>query len=478
MNIEIVWLAYDEEMVKRAWSQFSVKELYNYVINDNFRKRVDPRSMLFHSNQSELLKELETLMKRGAIDISLERYLSNMFYHGEEEFPLESGELKFDYSLISYFTSLRMADDYLMVENFFKKLFAKMGTYGKDEFTFFGIKDMDHFSAILKDIKVEQILDVVEDNKAFDRDPETYVRLVQNYIEFFNYYKNNKLAPFYYNNQTDIGKWGNLIERQNDRSARIVNMAYKKVKKTLKKQPGKHEGDKAKERVTLISKMKHRRRIENLIAGLKDNDSLIRQKAAEYLGTFGRPEDIEHLISALRDNEYKVRQEAARALGEIGDRRALGALMERVLKDESISVITSCAQALSNIGDKKALLTLVEALTQGKYNLAFPIAFYPNLSNNKDAVKLLMSAAENNNISLRRQVAFILGELKSNQSIEKLKKRLNDEDREVQINAIFSLGRIGTREAITTLKKMSAKNIDAELKKHTSRAITGLKAIN
>ncbi len=477
MDIEIVWLAYDSEMVEKAWSQMTVRELYDYLINDYYRKRVDPRSMLFHSEQSLLLRDVETFMKRGAIDISIEQYLGKMFYHGEDEFPLKSGELSFDYRLISYFTSLRMADDYIFVEKFFNQLFIKNNMLHKgEEFSFFTIKSLDEFAVKLRQITVQEILDLVESDGSFEKDPEDYVRLVQNYIEFFNYFENNKLTPFFYNNQTDIKKWHNLIERQNERSSKIVNLAYKKVKKTIKKITPKKEEQPRKDKLTLASKLKQKRRVENLILGLTDFDPLIRQKACEYLGTFGTVEDVDHLLIALRDSESKVRQEAARALGEIGNKRAVFHLMERVLKDESISVVISSAQALSNIGDKKALLTLIEALTQGKYQLAVPIAFYPSLSTNKDACKLLYVAAENNNVDLRRQIAFILGELKTRESIERLSGRLEDEDREVKINAIFSLGRIGTKEAITPLKKISLKSGDEEIKRYTTRAISSVSA--
>jgi HEAT repeat protein len=473
MNIEIVWLAYNKELVEEAWNGMTVKELYQYVLNDRFRKRVDPRSMLFHSKQSDLLEYLEELIKHGAINMTVEEYLSKLFFHGEDQFPLECGELGFDMGLIGYFTSLRMADDYQMVERFFDRLFKKMGVLKQESnFSFFELKNLDSFAIQLSEVKVKDIVELVSDNKDLDKGSDTYVKLVQNYVEFFNYYKNNGLEPFYYNSETDLKKWGNLIDRQNERSARIVNLAYTKVKQTLGKAKSKREMNEEIEDRSLISKFKYKRRIETLIAGLSDPDALIRQKAAEYLGSFGRSEDIEPLIMALNDSESEVRREAARALGEIGDKKAVKALVEKMLGDDSRSVVTSCAQALTNIGDSKAVASMVEAMAKGNFQLAVPIAFYPSIMKNREALTAIIKAARDKNVNLRRQIAFILGEIKTKESVKELVGRLSDEDRDVKINAIYSLGRIASKEALNTLKEFAAKSNDEEIKKSSMRALS------
>jgi len=473
MNIEIVWLAYDSNKVDEAWGKMTVRELHSCLINDNFRKKVDPRSMLFHNKQSNLLNDVETLMMRGAINLKIEEYLSLLFYQGEEEFPIKPGELFFDYSLISYFTSLRMADDYHKVENFFDKLWKKMKIMPESgQFSFFELKDLDKFAENLREVKVQDILEVVESNPSFENQSEPYTRLVQNYIEFFNYYKNNHLTPFFYNSETDIKKWGDLVERQNERSLRIVNLAYKKVKQVLDgAMKAKRKGEVDESKLGLISRFKNRRRLENLIAGLSDSDPLIRQKACEYLGTFGRTEDLPYLLKALNDSEAEVRQEASRALGEIGNKSAVDPLIERVLSDDSPQVVTSSAQALSNIGEKRGALALIERLKKGIYQVAVPIAFFPLLSENKEAMDALLLAFDDKNPELRRQIAFILGSLKTQDSVRRLASHLNDEDKEVKINTICSLGRIGTKDAIDPLKEILDKSGDEEIKRYSKMAL-------
>ena len=76
MNVEIVWQAYDLNKVDRAWREISVRELYREILEDDFRRKVDPRSMLFHKSQFYLLNDLELLMKRGVTI-----YRSNSIWH-------------------------------------------------------------------------------------------------------------------------------------------------------------------------------------------------------------------------------------------------------------------------------------------------------------------------------------------------------------------------------------------------------------
>ena len=70
MTVEIIWQAYDETQVRQAWAEIGITDLYDHVLRDEYRKRVDPRSMLFHRTQQFILDDLAGLMKRGAVDVS------------------------------------------------------------------------------------------------------------------------------------------------------------------------------------------------------------------------------------------------------------------------------------------------------------------------------------------------------------------------------------------------------------------------
>lgn len=234
MSIEIVWLAYDERRVRDAWQTQSIKELYFTVLEDEFRKKVDLRTMLFHKSQYYLLQNLEALMKQGAINLSLDDYMAHLFQNDIQSFPIAKDDVFLDFQLISYFTALRMADNETLVENVFTALFRKLGEIGpQQKFSLHRLKDIERFFDVLGRVTFEQVISIANDSvKQFDSKFtfDDVNRFLRNYIEFFNYAKNNDLKIFYYNNCTDIKYWGDLVERQNERSQRVVRLSFKEVK--------------------------------------------------------------------------------------------------------------------------------------------------------------------------------------------------------------------------------------------------------
>jgi HEAT repeat protein len=201
----------------------------------------------------------------------------------------------------------------------------------------------------------------------------------------------------------------------------------------------------------LVSKMRFKRRIENLEAGLQDPDSLIRQKAAEGLGIPGNYASVMPLIEALNDEVAEVRQEAVRALGTIQDPRSVDAIIQLILKDDSVAVIMSGAQALVNIEDQRGLEALAELLLRGVYDIAVQIASFPSLIKNKTVVNMLIQAMDHPNEIVRRQVAFVLGDIPNKTSVDVLIQSLSDADGEVKTNSASSLGRIGSKRALPEL---------------------------
>ncbi len=448
MNVEIVWLAYDAQLVQRAWSDVSVRQLYTEVLQDNFRRRVDPRSMLFHKSQYYLLNDLELLMKCGASDLSLQEYLARLFHKGVEEFPTDSGELFFDYRIISYYTSLRMADEHHLVEPFFKTLLSQQSKLAKDEpWGLLQVQDIRGFFRALSDIKIQDVIDAAKKAGQTEEEAKAFIKLVTNYIEFYHYTRNNDLELFYYNNQTDIRRWGNLSKRKQQRDKLVVELTYSKTThgSEATKTPSIVLDD------DLISKMRFKRRIENLEAGLQDQDPLIRQKAAEGLGVAGNYGSVLPLIKALTDEEPEVRQEVLRALAAIRDPRSVEAIIQLILKDDSIGVIMSGAHALVQIGDPRGLEALIELLLRGVYDVAVQIANFPNLIKNKTAVNMLLQAMDHPNEVVRRQVAFVLGDIPNKLVVDRLLRSLDDEDAEVKTNSASSLGRIGSKRALPEL---------------------------
>ncbi len=88
----------------------------------------------------------------------------------------------------------------------------------------------------------------------------------------------------------------------------------------------------------------------------------IRERAAELLGSLGRPSDTAALLESLRDTSAEVRAKAARALGRLGDERASTALRETLADRVPFVRVASC-HSLGAMKDQAAvpsLLTLAQ----------------------------------------------------------------------------------------------------------------------
>ncbi len=55
MTVELVGLAYDQSLTDTVWSRLSARTAYDLILEDEFRRKVDFRSMLYHKGQIELL---------------------------------------------------------------------------------------------------------------------------------------------------------------------------------------------------------------------------------------------------------------------------------------------------------------------------------------------------------------------------------------------------------------------------------------
>ena len=130
-----------------------------------------------------------------------------------------------------------------------------------------------------------------------------------------------------------------------------------------------------------------------MIKAFKDSDSGVRWRAAEALGKIGDKRAVGPLIEALKDSNWLVRDNAAEALGEIGwkprnqaekisyliaaqkwdelvkiGKPAVKPLI-KALKDSHWNIREAAVKALGNIGDKRAVGPLIEALQDSDWHV-------------------------------------------------------------------------------------------------------------
>jgi HEAT repeat protein len=97
-----------------------------------------------------------------------------------------------------------------------------------------------------------------------------------------------------------------------------------------------------------------RRAVGALLNALQDRDPVLRSRAAVALGRIGDARAFESLVMALRDPKVHVRRDAMWALSELGDRRAAGLLI-RALRDPSRFIRRQAAECLGELGSAQAL---------------------------------------------------------------------------------------------------------------------------
>lgn len=101
-----------------------------------------------------------------------------------------------------------------------------------------------------------------------------------------------------------------------------------------------------------------------LLSALTDeNDSGVRERAAEALGVIKDDRAVKGLIQALHDKDDQVREYAAWALGEIKDTPAVDPLIA-ALKDKNGYVVDMAARAFEEMKIKRAVGPLLQAINE------------------------------------------------------------------------------------------------------------------
>ncbi|HLG18702.1 MAG TPA: HEAT repeat domain-containing protein [Bdellovibrionota bacterium] len=447
MRIELIGLAYDRDTADAVWSGMSAREAYDVILRDDFRRKVDPRSLLYHKGQVELLGNLEMFLKQGGENLSLVELMARRFSAGVEDFPTGHEDLAFDFQLIRHFSSLAMADDFMVADTFLRELLRRIGFLKNGSaWSLVEARDFEGIASALRDVRMQDILDA--GHSVPKSEGISFENLVRNYIEFLSYSRNNHLSPFFYNSESDFKRWGDLNERKNRRSEIIVDASLRGRKpaapseKRTKKTPPKT--------LDVRGRFKLRREIDALLEGLSDPDPLIRQKAAETIGVLAEPEILPRLIAALTEAEAEVRQEIVRAIGTLRNVQVTETLLSVLARDEVLSIKLTAADALRRQGEKKLLPVLLDEMESGRPHVGVLLAFHPGLSKDRVTIGRLKTLSLHENPVVRRDVAFVAGHLSGNpgqkEGKEILRRLVHDRDDETRCNALYSLLEIGDRE--------------------------------
>jgi HEAT repeat protein len=207
-------------------------------------------------------------------------------------------------------------------------------------------------------------------------------------------------------------------------------------------------------------------RVDSLIAILKDGklSALGCQDAENALIRIGQPA-VEPLIAALKDK--RVRWNAIHVLGRVRDARAVEPLIA-VLKDENSFHILDVIGDGLDAAQRQASQNLVNELQGGRTGAGDNYQYAPSNSElahksvsdkvaealvniGQPAVRPLVGALQDKNLSVRSYTASVLGRIKDSSAVEPLIAALKDKETTVRANAASALGEIRDTRAVEPL---------------------------
>jgi HEAT repeat protein len=147
-----------------------------------------------------------------------------------------------------------------------------------------------------------------------------------------------------------------------------------------------------------------------LLESLKDRDSHVRVAAAEVLSDFPEPKVIEALTAHLSDQDALLRAAAATSLGRLGDATAIRPLIE-ALHDPDWSVRKAVVDALGLLRAPGAVEPLAELLSDADYDVRESVAVAYGRISDRRAIEWLVASLADGQLSVRQATAAALGRI-------------------------------------------------------------------
>ena len=200
--------------------------------------------------------------------------------------------------------------------------------------------------------------------------------------------------------------------------------------------------------------------VDSCLLALKGTDEILHVNAAQSLVRLGDKRAVGPLIDILTNaDEFNARARAAWALGGLEDSRAFEPLSKE-LKNPNSNNKPNAAQALGMLGDTRAVEPLIGALKDADWAARRSAANALGMLGDTRAVEPLIGLLKNDaDVSVRTEAARNLGQLGDPRAFEPLIETLKDADEEVRRWAAASLGHLGDSRAfeplIETLKDAS-----------------------
>ena len=177
---------------------------------------------------------------------------------------------------------------------------------------------------------------------------------------------------------------------------------------------------------------------------LYEQDSDLRQHAADRLGELGAESAVPSLLQALDDPDQNVRRTVIRALGEIGAPEA-GEHLLTLMKHPDGLTRRVAGRALASMGVQEVVPYLVDELQDSSIWVRIGAAEDLGTLGASAAASALIELLHSENPHLRRSVVVALMQIGSQEALEALRGARMDDDWEVRIYATEAVRALDSR---------------------------------
>lgn len=200
---------------------------------------------------------------------------------------------------------------------------------------------------------------------------------------------------------------------------------------------------------------------------LEDPDAVVRAKAVEGLWDSEDPSLVSSLVKLLKeDREEGVRAKAAIALGGfalLAEWGELGFYYAKRVKDALLSVIDNARESvevrrrtvevISGFNFPRVKTIIKEAYHSGETGMQGSAIFAMGRNGDPSWLPFLLKELDNPSPEIRLEAAKACGELEEEEAVPYLSRLGADAEREVQLEALISLGKIGGEKAKQALRR-------------------------
>ena len=210
---------------------------------------------------------------------------------------------------------------------------------------------------------------------------------------------------------------------------------------------------------------------ESWVDGLKADDPLTREAAAQALGWLGDRRAVAHLVAALADDSREVRRDAAEALARLREPSSVPALVRAVGSDAEAWVRHTAIWAIGEIGDPRAVQDVLElSRTEEPTDRSLSAETLGKLGGPEATDRLLELVADEDG-TVRTYAARALAGTAGDQVETALVGCLVDAEASIRLAAATSLAAVAPARAATLLVARFPDETDVEVRKGLVEAI-------